>query len=170
MRKRLVPTIIIIITIGIIGVLISGLSEKVSANPGDTAFDYTLKDMYGKEHKLSDSKGKIVVLNFFATWCQPCIDEAPELEAFGAEYKNAELFIIAKGETTKRMNKYIEESNSKLSYLLDTTEDVSKKYNVIGQPETIIIDENGIIVERFSGPTTKEHLIELIENIHNSQD
>ena len=170
MRKRVVPIIVIIFVIAIVGLLLNGLGGKVSANPGDEAIDFSLKDMSGNEHKLSDYKGKIVVLNFFATWCQPCIDEAPELEAFGAEYKDAQLLILAKGETKKRMEKYISQSNSKLRYLLDTKEEVSKDYSVIGQPETIIIDENGVIVERFTGPTTKKNLIELIENFHKSQD
>ncbi len=170
MRKKLVPIIVIVIVVGILAVFINGLGGKVSANPGDEAIDFSLKDMSGNEQKLSDYRGKTVVLNFFATWCQPCIDEAPELEAFGTDYQDAELLIIAKGETTKRMEKYISQSNSKLTYLLDTKEEVSKEYSVIGQPETIIIDENGIIVERFTGPTTKKNLIELIENNHNPQD
>ena len=61
------------------------------------------------------------------------------------------------------MEKYIEETDSKLLYLLDTKADVSDDYSVIGQPETLIINGNGIIVERFSGPTTKDKLIKLIE-------
>lgn len=170
MKKRIVPIIVIVFVISILGVLINGLGGKVSANPGDEAIDFTLKDMEGNQVKLSDYRGKVVVLNFFATWCQPCIDEAPELEAFGTEYKDADLLIIAKGETTKRMEKYISQANSKLHYLLDTKEEVSKDYSVIGQPETIIIDENGIIVERFTGPTTKQNLIQMIESIHKSQD
>lgn len=170
MKKRLVPIIVIVFVASILGILINGLGGKVSANPGDKAIDFNLKDIYGDEYRLSDYKGKIVVLNFFATWCQPCIDEAPELEAFGAEYKDAELLLIAKGETSKRIEKYINETNSKLRYLLDTKENVSKEYSVIGQPDTLIIDENGVIVERFTGPTTKENLIKLIEGIHKSQD
>ncbi|WP_313799445.1 TlpA disulfide reductase family protein [Cytobacillus sp.] len=166
MRKRVIPIIVLVIVAGVLGILINGMSGKVSASPGDEAIDFQLKDTEGKEYRLADSKGKIVVLNFFATWCQPCIDEAPELEAFGAEYEGAELYIIAKGETKKRIEKYKKESNSKLLYLLDTKEEISKKYNVIGQPETIIIDENGVIFERFSGPTTKKNLIEIIESIH----
>jgi cytochrome c biogenesis protein CcmG, thiol:disulfide interchange protein DsbE len=143
--------------------LVSGLGGKASAQPGDQAIDFELKDTNGKSYKLSDFKGQPVVLNFFATWCAPCLDEAPELEAFGKEYKDAKLLIVAKGESKKRIGKYIGESGSQLTYLLDTKEEISKDYNVIGQPETIIIDENGVIVERFSGPTTKDDLIKMIE-------
>jgi cytochrome c biogenesis protein CcmG, thiol:disulfide interchange protein DsbE len=163
MGKKLVPIFVIIAALGVVGFLMNGLSEKASANPGDEAIEFELKDINGQVYRLSDFKGKPVVLNFFATWCQPCIDEAPELEAFGKEYKDAQLIIIAKGESKMRMEKYIQESDSKLLYLLDTKEETSKEYNVIGQPDTLILNKDGVIVERFTGPTTKERLIEIIE-------
>jgi cytochrome c biogenesis protein CcmG, thiol:disulfide interchange protein DsbE len=163
MGKKLVPIFVIIAALGVLGFLMNGLSEKASANPGDEAIEFELKDINGQVYRLSDFKGKPVVLNFFATWCQPCIDEAPELEAFGKEYKDAQLIIIAKGESKMRMEKYIKESNSKLLYVLDTKEETSKEYNVIGQPDTLILNKDGVIVERFTGPTTKERLIEIIE-------
>ncbi|MEH7886090.1 TlpA disulfide reductase family protein [Bacillus sp. JJ1609] len=163
MGKKIVPIIIIAAVLGILGFLVSGLGGKASAQPGDQAIDFELRDTNGKSYKLSDFKGQPVVLNFFATWCAPCLDEAPELEAFGKEYKDAKLLILAKGESKMRMEKYIEESGSQLTYLLDTKEEISKEYNVIGQPETIIIDENGVIVKRFSGPTTKDDLTTMIE-------
>lgn len=170
MKRKIIPLIVLGITTAVIAFLVTGLSEKASANPGDEAIDFELKDMDGNSHKLSDYRGKIVVVNFFATWCAPCIEEAPELEAFGTEYRDAELLIIAKGEPVKRMEKYISESNSKLTYLLDTKEEVAKQYNVIGQPDTMIIDEKGIIRERFTGPTKKAKLIELIENLDSAQE
>lgn len=163
MGKKLVPIFVIIAALGVVGFLMNGLGEKASANPGDQAIEFELKDINGKMYKLSDFKGKPVVLNFFATWCQPCIDEAPELEAFAKEHKDAQLIIIAKGESKMRMEKYIKESDSKLLYLLDTKEEASKEYNVIGQPDTLILNQDGVIVERFTGPTTKQRLIEIIE-------
>lgn len=162
MGKRVVATFVIIAVALVIGFLMSGLEGKASTTPGEPAIEFELKDIQGETFKLSDFKGQTVVLNFFATWCQPCIDEAPELEAFGKDYKNAQLIIIARGESKKRMEKYIDETDSKLLYLLDTKELTSKDYSVIGQPETLIINKEGIIVERFSGPTTKENLIKLI--------
>lgn len=163
MAKKIVPICVIVALIGVIGFLMSGLEGKATTAAGDQAIDFELQGMDGKTYKLSDFKGQTVVLNFFATWCQPCIDEAPELEAFGTEYKDAQLIIIAKGESRKRMEKYISEANSKLLYLLDTKEETSKDYSVIGQPDTLIINKEGLIVERFTGPTTKKKLEDLIE-------
>lgn len=163
MRGKLVSAAVILAVIGFVGILFLGLDEKAATNPGDRAIDFELKDIHGKTYRLSDFKGRPVVLNFFATWCPPCIEEAPELEAFGREYEGAQLLIIARGESQKRMEKYIRENHSQLIYLLDTKETVSEQYSVVGQPETLIINEDGIIVERFSGPTTKDDLISLIE-------
>ena len=97
MRIKVIPIIVLVIVAGVLGILINGMSGKASANPGDEAIDFQLRDIDGKEYQLSERKGKVVVLNFFATWCQPCIDEAPELEAFGAEETNASLPIIYNG-------------------------------------------------------------------------
>lgn len=163
MGKKVVPIFVMIAVLAVLGFLVSGLGGKASAQPGDAAIDFELQDVNGKTYKLSDFKGQPVVLNFFATWCAPCIDEAPELEAFGKDYPDAKLLILAKGESKKRMEKYIGESGSKLTYLLDTKEEISKDYSVIGQPETVIIDKDGVIVERFSGPTTKADLIKMIK-------
>lgn len=164
MIKKFIPIIVLALAVtAVVFLFVNNQEGKASMVPGEQALDFSLQDVNGKTYQLSDFKGQTIVLNFFATWCQPCIDEAPDLEAFGADYKDAQLIIIARGEPQKRIEKYIEETNSKLLYLLDTKESVSKDYNVIGQPETLIINKEGTIVERFSGPTTKETLISLIE-------
>ncbi|WP_070120486.1 TlpA family protein disulfide reductase [Bacillus marinisedimentorum] len=165
MKKRLVPVVVLVLASALVWVLVTGLKTEALAAPGEKAPDFALQDTDGNTVTLSEFQGQKVVLNFFATWCEPCIDEAPELEAFGREFEGAELLIIAKGETKRRIAGYIEKSGSELPYLLDTREKVSSDYNVIGQPETIIIDEDGIIQERFTGPTTKEKLIEMIQGL-----
>ncbi len=167
MKQKVIPIMVVVIAAFFVGLLLNGLKSKAtSTNPGDAAIDFTLKDVMGQEYSLSDYKGKVVVLNYFATWCEPCLEEAPELEAFGLDFKQAQILILAKGENKNRIKKYIDETGSKLTYLLDTKEETAKDYQVVGQPETIIIDENGKIRERFSGPTTKKKLIELIEKLH----
>jgi cytochrome c biogenesis protein CcmG/thiol:disulfide interchange protein DsbE len=166
MKKRIIPVTVLIFVAVFIGLLLNGLDGKsTSADTGDRAPEFSLKDINAKKYRLSDFKGEVVVLNFFTTWCDPCLEEAPELEAFGLEYKKAKLLIMAKGETSNRIKKYIDQTGSKLTYLLDPKEEVAKEFNVVGQPETIIIDEKGIIRERISGPTTKEELIEKVERL-----
>ncbi|MGJ7920366.1 TlpA family protein disulfide reductase [Neobacillus sp. LXY-4] len=167
MKRKLISLSVVVAAAIFIGLLLNGLNGKAtSAEMGDHAPDFMLKDVNGQNYRLSDFKGKVVVINYFTTWCEPCLDEAPELEAFGQDYSDAILLILAKGESSNRIKKYIEETGSKLTYLLDTKEETARAYNVVGQPETMIIDEKGVIRERFSGPTTKKKLIEMIEKLH----
>ncbi|AGK55279.1 TlpA family protein disulfide reductase [Bacillus sp. 1NLA3E] len=167
MKKNPISVMVIVVVVVFLGFLVNGLSGKATtADLGDKAKDFSLKDVNGKAYKLSDYRGKIIVMNFFTTWCGPCLDEAPELEAFGSEYKDAQFFVLAKGETTNRVKNYIQKNNSKLIYLLDTKEGTAKNYNVVGQPETIIIDGKGVIRKRITGPTTKKKLIDIVEKLH----
>lgn len=130
---------------------------------GDQAVEFQLEDVNGNLHNLADYQGKVIVLNFFTSWCQPCLDEAPALEAFHQKYQDqASLLIIDRGETNGQVAKYIQKHNSKLTYLLDSKNDVSDVYKVKGQPETIIIDKNGYIRERIVGEVTMEALIEKV--------
>jgi cytochrome c biogenesis protein CcmG, thiol:disulfide interchange protein DsbE len=130
---------------------------------GETAYNFELEDIDGKLQKLSDYKGQVVILNYFATWCAPCVEEAPELEAFekefGGQYK---LLIIDRGETRDRVKKYIEKYKTTSTYLFDYNHKVSKKYNVVAQPETFVIDKDGKIVEHHIGPISKKDLYNLV--------
>jgi cytochrome c biogenesis protein CcmG, thiol:disulfide interchange protein DsbE len=130
---------------------------------GETAYNFELEDIDGKLQKLSNYKGQVVILNYFATWCAPCVEEAPELEAFekefGGQYK---LLIIDRGETRDRVKKYIEKYKTTSTYLFDYNHKVSKKYNVVAQPETFVIDKDGKIVEHHIGPISKTDLYNLV--------
>lgn len=129
---------------------------------GEAGFNFELEDLNGDLIKLSDFRGQVVILNYFATWCGPCVDEAPELEAFEKEYgKRFKLLIIDRGETKDRVKKFINEYKTTSTYLFDYKQKVSKAYNVIAQPETFVIDKEGIIQEHIKGPVTKADLYNL---------
>ena len=128
------------------------------------AFNFELEDLDGNLVKLSDYKGQMVILNFFATWCKPCVDEAPELEAFEQEYgKDYKLLIIDIGETKDRVKKFIDKHETTSTYLFDFKRDVYKQYGLVGQPETFVIDKNGIIREHYKGPLTKQELYDMVK-------
>lgn len=131
---------------------------------GDQAVEFQLEDVNGNIHKLSDYQGRVVVLNFFTSWCQPCLNEAPELEAFHQHYQDqAAILIIDRGESKAQVAKYLQNHNSTLTYLLDFKNDVSDTYKVKGQPETIILDKNGIVREKIIGEVTMETLVEKVK-------
>lgn len=157
--KKIIQIVVLFFVVSVLVFLALGIRSDASAEIGDPGFNFELEDVDGNIHSLSDYKGNVIVLNYFTSWCQPCIEEAPELEAFNKEYKDrATLLIIDRGETKGSVKKFIEENNSKITYLFDFNMDVSKRYRVAGQPETIIIDKDGIIRDRIIGVVSKDVL------------
>lgn len=160
------PSIKILVLAGVIGLFvyfgISLATKGEYTGVGEAAYNFELEDINGKVTKLSDYKGQMVIVNYFATWCGPCVDEAPELEAFEQEYGDQyKLLILDLGETQDRVKKFVKEHKTTSTYLFDFNRKVSKEYNVVGQPETFIIDKEGIIREHYIGPITKDELYDL---------
>lgn len=161
MTKRIIKISIILIIAAVIYFTLNKTTEIVDI--GDKAYNFKLTDVNNNKYELADYEGKVVVLNFFNTWCKPCIEEGPELESFHQEYQDvATLFIIDKGETSEQVRHYIEQYNYQATYLLDYDLNVSKAFKVVGQPETIIIDKDGIVREHIVGKVDKETLVKLV--------
>lgn len=163
MANKYMKLVILLIAVGAFTYFALNLNKgETASGVGDQAYDFELESINGDMVKLSDFKGKITILNYFATWCGPCVDEAPELEAFEQEYGDEyKLLIIDLGETKDRVKKFIDKHKTTSEYVFDYKQDVAKKYGVLGQPETFIIDKNGVIREHYKGPITKDELLEM---------
>jgi cytochrome c biogenesis protein CcmG, thiol:disulfide interchange protein DsbE len=165
MKKVNIKILVLVLVVGLF--VYFGINMAVQpkiARVGDKAADFELEDLDGNIVKLSDYKGQVVVLNYFATWCIPCADEAQELEAFDKEYGDTyKLLIIDRGETGDRVKSFMKKHKTTSTYLLDKNDKVSKTYGVIAQPETFVIDKDGVIQEYVQGEVTKEDLISLTE-------
>lgn len=128
---------------------------------GDTAPDFTLEDMEGNMVTLSDYRGQFVILNFFATWCPPCREEAPEIQAFQERYgSQVKLFILDRAEPKVKVQEFIDEFGSTSTYLLDLNDSMAKPYGVLGQPETFFIDEEGTVRYHHIGPMDQNFIME----------
>jgi cytochrome c biogenesis protein CcmG/thiol:disulfide interchange protein DsbE len=136
---------------------------STAAQIGDPAPEFTLEDMDGNMVSLSDYKGQFVIVNFFASGCPPCREEAPELQKFEDEHGDqVKLLIIDRAEPKIKVQEFIEEFQSTSTYLLDYNDSMAKPYGVIGQPETFFIDEKGNIRNKHVGPMTKEFMVETV--------
>lgn len=167
-RNKIIQAIVLIFAIGVLAVMVLGLQGATSAGIGDEGFNFELEDLEGNIHQLSDHKGEVVMLNFFASWCDPCKEEAPELEKFHAEFKDeVDLIIVVKGETKKTIRKWIEETDSKVKYIFDFNNSVSRSYGVVGQPETIIINQEGIITDHIIGLVDSDFLAMKLKELQN---
>ena len=132
-----------------------GAAGKPVAQEGSQAPDFTLTSLDGQEVRLSSLKGKVVLLNFWATWCPPCREEVPSLVKLNSAMENKPFRMLAVSidEGGKHaVETYFKESGNTLPALLDTDRSVGKIYGITGVPETFIIDMKGVILKKVVGP------------------
>lgn len=144
--------------IGIVGWKLwqSGLGQVSSG----TAPDFTLNTFDGKTVRLSDLKGQAVVINFWASWCVPCRDEAPILERVWREYQNQGVVFVGVAylddETAARA--FIAEFNLTYFNGADLGTRISTLYRIKGVPETFFVTRAGELQSVFVGPMTESDL------------
>ncbi len=131
--------------------------EKNATVPhdGEPAPDFTLTSLSGEKIRLYDLRGKVILLNFWASWCPPCREEIPSLASLNAAMagKNFQMLAVSidKGgrDTIKR---FFSKTGVNLPTLLDPDGSVGKEYGISGVPETFVIDKQGIIRKKVVGP------------------
>jgi len=132
-------------------ILITGCSAP---EIGKSAPSFQLTDINGKSVSLSDFQGKPVLINFWATWCGPCLFEMPYIQEVYDEWAERGLVILAinVGESLTTVKEFMHYFNLSFPVLLDMKKNVAAKYNVIGYPTTYFIDGDGIIRDIKIGP------------------
>lgn len=129
--------------------------------------DYRLKDLQGTEHRVSDLRGKWLVINFWATWCSPCLAEMPELERFYQTHKaSAEVWGVTFEDTSKeniiKFSRQLGISYPILGYAQDPLTGYGQ---VTVLPTTFIIDPQGLFFHRFEGPITSQDIVDVIPDL-----
>jgi peroxiredoxin len=123
---------------------------------GMAAPDFSLPDMNGQTRRLSDYRGKVVLLNFWATWCKPCKEEMPSMETLWDNFKSEDFVMLAismdRVTTKKDIPPFVESMRLTFPILTDSWGQTDKKYKLMGVPETYIIDRNGMLREKVIGP------------------
>ncbi len=145
MVKRVRSVILVLIQASIL--LLAGCSTGYSTQLPKTAPGFQLKDLNGQLASESQFRGKPVLLNFWASWCQPCRDEMPFLQQVYNLYKDKGLvfYEIDEGETPDAINKFFKDNALSMPVLIDSDKSVGQSYQITGVPETFLIDKNGII-------------------------
>ncbi len=129
--------------------------EEKPALEGNSAPDFTLKNLAGQEVKLSDLRGKVVLVNFWATWCPPCRGEIPSMERLNRAMagKPFQMLAISIDEGGKEaVEALFSKAGVSLPTLLDPTQQTGKRYGITGVPETFIVDKKGVILKKVVGP------------------
>lgn len=138
---------------------------------GKPAPDFELPDLEGRPVKLAELQGKVVVLNFWATWCPPCLDEMPSLErlhvALGS--KGVAVVAVSVDERFSDIGEFVDKYRVTFTVLHDEGKKVSRKYQTFKYPETYIIDRAGRLKSKvigprdWSAPTVIRDMVELLK-------
>jgi peroxiredoxin len=145
---------------------------------GDKAPDLNLVDLQGNPARLSDQKGKLIILNFWASWCTPCLIEMPDLKRLYEHFKDRGLEIVAVAveDDQQSIQKLVDKYELPFTVLIDKSGRTKSLYRLAGFPETFILDENQIIQlvtdpandslsTRIMGPRewSSEHVVRMID-------
>ena len=158
--RTIILFVLMVVGIGIIVLLqfkdsSFNLSGKPLRGKDMPAPNFSLPGLDGKKVSLTDFKGKVVLLNIWATWCAPCVAEMPSMQKLYQQMKGEdfELLAVSVDETGAEAVKPFME-NHKLGFpvLLDTNGEIKNLYQITGIPESFIIDKDGMILEKIIGP------------------
>ncbi len=188
MEKRRIPTtLIVLLVFSLLGVgaaaLVIGVSNAQLTNStanntpvrrvlreNTPAPDFTLTTLEGANIKLSDYQGRRIMLNFWASWCAPCLAETPDLvSAYNNLLKQGEsdiLFVgIGVNDDIQNLRKFAE--NNRVPYLIvhDPTSVVADAYGVIAMPITVFIDEKGLVYRKFIGAVKQQQVMDVFKEM-----
>lgn len=167
-RKRIGVIITFAVILMLLGLLAWGL-KKAQAGPLDNGLapDFTITDFDGRTATLSELRGQVVVINFWASWCPPCREEAAYLEETWRKYEDKGVVFIGVDyvDTEKEALAYIAEFD--ITYLNgpDIGTRISQAYNIQGVPETFFVAKNGELRGVHIGPMKSPQLDEKIEEL-----
>lgn len=133
--------------------------------------DFSLMDLDGNPVRLSDFRGKKVLINFWATWCPPCRVELPHMEKFYEDYESKGTVILGVNLTPTEgdrdtIHTFVDEQGLSFPIVLDPEGDVMDTYEVVAYPTTYLLDTEGVIRETFRGAINYDIMKETVSKIN----
>ena len=145
---RLTPIILLCLLLPL-----STFSAEIERYNGPSRIYFSLPDFQGRTHALPDYQGKVILINFWASWCPPCIYEMPELMRLQKQFGDQpfEILAINAGEKKHRVRKFSRTINLDLRVLLDTDNRAFKDWGVMTLPTSFLVDAHGKVRYRIRG-------------------
>jgi peroxiredoxin len=153
--------LVIVLALGISIFILLKLNESeiffsgtVKLEVGKAAPDFAFPGLDGRMISLSDHRGKVVLVNIWATWCRPCVDEMPSMEKLYQELRNKDFEILAisiDSDGAEVVASFMQEYKLTFPALIDSEGSIKESYGVTGVPESFIIDQHGILVKKIIG-------------------
>ena len=166
-RRRALSVFIV----SICWIWLTGMGDRPSLVSGP-APSFTLNDLDGRPVNLTDYRGKIVLLNFWATWCEPCKKEMPEMQAAYEQYMDQGFVVLAInfGGRADQASSFAHHGRLTFPILLDPGVKVASRYGVVSLPVSFFIDKEGIIRERvFGGGLTADSIGKSMRHIQDRE-
>lgn len=135
---------------------------RYKASVPEEIIDFNVEDAQGKVHRISDFKGRIVVLNFWATWCPPCVKEMPSLNNLAQAFPGNDLVVLAvckdprNKESALKLFSHYDQKQFPL-FFESATPDNGSSLNIKGLPTTMVLDRKGYLVGTLTGGTEWDH-------------
>jgi len=164
--RRVAQVLILALLAGFLVLLAVGMRRSAQGPISQgQAPPFTLQLYDGGQFSLADHRGHVVVVNFWASWCPPCREEAPVLERVWRRYKDKGVMFVGVGylDTEPEALAYIEEFDLTYPNGPDIGTKISRAYRIRGVPETFFVDQEGEIAQIKIGPLTEPELVGILE-------
>lgn len=149
------------------GALVEQVETGAISSDIPVAQDFTLSNLNGEPVSLSDARGKITIVNFWATWCPPCREEMPHMQSFYEKHsENIEMLAVNvtnMDDGIPVIERFVQEHELTFPVLLDESGDVGMTYEVMTLPTSYILDAEGRVFQKIVGAMDEQMMNELVE-------
>ncbi len=158
---------IVILLAGLVFVLYTSMHERI-VTVGDQAPAFAVKADNGRTITAADFGGKLLVLNFWATWCQPCVEEVPSLDQFAKDMAGSGVVVLGISMDTnpQKYRAFLDRTHVSFMTARDPDAKISASYGTFKYPESYIIDTKGKVVQKIIGATnwTDGSMVEAVKS------
>ncbi len=171
MKKALVYVSVLVAVLGLSVFDGWSMGSRVPA-VGMQVEDFRLTDLDGKTHSLSQYRGKVVLLNFWATWCKPCTTEMPAMQVCYDKLREKGFVVLAVNELEDeaKVREHIKTHGHTFPVLMDRDNKVANQFGVFGLPVSVFIDEKGVVQEYIKGGLlTEQKINEIVARIQKQE-
>jgi peroxiredoxin len=159
--------LLLVVAVVLAGCTGPGQEAPGGINVGNRARDFTLEDLAGDKVSLSDYRGDVVLINFWATWCPPCRAEIPDLEAAYRTWGGNGLVVLglSTDESREQVQAFVDEFGVTYPVLLDSEAKIMQTYRARGLPTSVLVDRDGVIQVRHIGYLAAEQLNDYLAQV-----